>query len=312
VTAGAVRSESTVTEGDTLRGPWRGRRRAHLLAGTSVVVLGVGSTLVAAGGTAAAAATGQVYVVQGIVGTSVSVLLDGRELVASAQPKSVVGPLQVPAGQHVLVLRAGSRTVTGARFTVAAGQSIDLVAHRAADAGQEARIVVFRNDVSPVGPGKARLVVGHAAVAPPADVRVGGRVLFHDVASGEALSLLVPARTYSVDVVASDGSTTILAPVRLTVRPGTLTRVFAVGDPTDQTADAVVQVLAVSVVGAGRPSSVPTGNGGQAADSLVGDGLDPAPVGIVGAGLALLMAARGRRSARAARLARLPRRRRSM
>ena len=32
--------------------------------------------------------------------------------------------------------------------------------------------------------------------------RVAGRVVFHDVASGEALSLLVPARTYSVDAVA--------------------------------------------------------------------------------------------------------------
>ena len=210
-------------------------------------------------------------------------------------------------------LRAGSRTVTGARFTVVAGQSIDVVAHRAADAGQQARIVVFRNDLSPVGPGKARLVVGHAAVAPPADIRVGGKVLFHDVASGEALSLLVPARAYSVDVVASDGSASILAPVRLTVRAGTLTRVFAVGDPADRTADAVVQVLPVPVVGAGRPRSVPTGDGGQAADSMVGDGRPgPAPVGIVAAAVALLLTARARRSVRAARLARVPRRRRMM
>ena len=276
-------------------------------------MLSVGGVLTAAGGAAAAGATGQVYVVHGIVGTVVSVLLDGRELVPSVQPASIVGPLTVPAGQHVLVLRAGSRTVTGARFTVVAGQSIDVVAQRAADAGQEARIVVFRNDLNPVGPGKARLVVGHAAVAPPADVRVGGKVLFHDVASGEALSLLVPARVYSVDVVASDGSAPILAPVRLTVRAGTLTRVFAVGDPADRTADAVVQVLPVSVVGAGRPRSVPTGDGGQAADSLVGDEPERAPVGIVAAAIALLMAARARRSARvAARFARVPRRRRMM
>jgi Domain of unknown function (DUF4397) len=295
-----------------LRGPWRGRGRARLFTGAAVVVVGVGGVLAAAGGAAAAGGTGQVYVVQGILGTSVAVVLDGRELVPSAQPKSVVGPLSVPAGQHVLVLRAGSRRVTGARFTVVPGESLDLVAHRAADAGQEARIIVFRNDLSPVGPGKARLVVGHAAVAPPADVRVGGKVLFHDIASGEALSLLVPARTYSVDVVASDGSAPILTPVRLLVRAGTLTRVFAVGDPTDRTADAVVQVLPVPVVGAGRPRSVPTGDGGQAADSVVGDGPDPAPLEVVGAGLALLLAARARRAARAARLARVPRRRRIM
>jgi hypothetical protein len=292
-----------------------GRRHARLLAGAAVVLLAVGGVL-AAGSAAAAATTGQVFLVHGIVGTPVSVLLDGRELVASAKPESVVGPLQVAAGQHVVVLRAGSRTLTGARFTVVAGQSIDLVAHRAADAGQQARIVVFRNDLSPVGPGKARLVVAHAAVAPPADVRLGGRVLFHDVASGEALSLLVPARDYAVDVVASEGASVILAPVRLSVKAATLTRVFAVGDPTDGTADAVVQVLPVPVVGAGRPTSVPTGDGGQAADSLVGDGSPLSPLGIVGAGLGtlvvLLVAARGRRSARAARLARIPRRRRAV
>jgi Domain of unknown function (DUF4397) len=295
-----------------LKGPCTGRRRARLLAGPAIVIFGVAGALAAAGSAAAAGATGQVFVVHGIVGTPVSVFLDGRQLVASAQPKSVVGPLRVPAGQHVVVLRAGSRTVTGARFTVLAGQSLDLVAQRSADAGEQARIIVFRNDLSPVGPGKARLVVAHAAVAPPADLRVGGKVLFHDVASGEAVSVLVPARTYSVDVVASEGSPVILAPVRLTVKPGTLTRVFAVGDPTDGTADAVVQVLPAPVVGAGRPRSVPTGDGGQAADGFVGDGPGPAPVGIVGALLALLMVARGRRSARAARLARIPRHRRTM
>jgi hypothetical protein len=291
--------------------PCRGSWRRRLLAGSIAVVLGLGSALVVAEQAAASTRAAQVYVVHGMPGTPVSVLLDGREVAASAQPASVVGPLQVPAGQHVVLLRSGGHTVTGARFSVGAGQSIDLVAHRSADAAQQARIVVFRNDLTPVGPGKGRLVVAHAAVAPSADVRIGGKVLFHDVSSGEALSLLVPARTYSLDVVASEGAPVILAPVRVTVHAGTLTRVFAVGDPTDGTARAVVQVLPVSVVGAGRPRSVPTGDGGQAADSVVGDGPNPVPVAALAAGLALL-AARGRRSARAARLARVPRRRRSM
>jgi hypothetical protein len=154
--------------------------------------------------------------------------------------------------------------------------------------------VVFRNDLQPVGPGKARLVVAHTAVAPPADVRVDGQTLFRDVASGEALSLLVPARSYAVGVQGSQGSAAILAPVRVSVRAGTLTRVFAVGDPSDGTADAVVQVLPVPVVGAGRPRTVPTGDGGQAAGSYVEDGPGPLPPGVLGAGLALVLLARVR------------------
>ena len=237
-----------------VRGPHRGLSR-RLLAGSAVLGLGVGGVLAAGPADAAQRTeqrteqrtgsgradgaeprTGDVYVVDGLVGTPVAVLLDGREVAASAPAESVVGPLRLAAGPHVVTLRTAGRTVTDARFTVSPGQSIDLVAHRAADSGQGARVVVFRNDLAPVGPGKARLVVAHAAVAPPADVRVGGAVLFHDVASGEALSLLVPARSYSVDVVAAAGSDTLLGPVRLTVRPGTLTRVFAVGDPSNGTA----------------------------------------------------------------------------
>jgi hypothetical protein len=257
-----------------MTGAWR--RRA--LAGLAVLMLGGTGVLAGTTGAgaapprAAAPARGQVFVVHGIVGTPVTVELDGRRIAEDVRPKTVLGPLSLAPGRHVVVLRSGGRTVTSASFGVVAGRSIDVVAHRAADAAQTARIVVFRNDLSPVGRGKTRLVVAHTAVAPPADVRVDGSVLFRGVASGESLGLLVPARTYTVDVVPAAGRGTILGPVRLDLRPGTLTRVFAVGDPSNGTADAVVQVLRVGVVGSGVPSSVPTGSGGQAADEVVGDG----------------------------------------
>jgi hypothetical protein len=118
---------------------------------------------------------------------------------------------------------------------------------------------------------------------------VDSSTLFRDVAAGEALSLLVPARSHSVDVRGSQASDTILAPVRVSVRAGTLTRVFVVGDPSDGTAGALVQVLSVPVVGAGRPRSVPTGDGGQAAQSYVDDGPGVVRVGVLGCVLALLV-----------------------
>jgi hypothetical protein len=232
-----------------------------------------------------------VFVVHGILGTPVAVDVDGRRIADAAAPKTVLGPLTLPAGRHVIVLRTGTRTVTSASFVVTAGRSIDVVAHRAADAAQTARVVVFRNDLGPVTRGRTRLVVAHTAVAPPADVRVDGSVLFHDVASGEALSLLVPAKSYTVDVVPVAGQTskgTILQPVRLTLQPGTLTRVFAVGDPSNGTADAIVQVLRVGVAGSGVPASVPTGDGGQAADEVVGGTPSRTLLAALAGGLVLL------------------------
>ena len=242
----------------------------------------------AATGTAAAATRAtahppaQLYLVHGIPGVTADVLLDGHRIAATLGPRPSSARSSVPAGQHVVTLQDAGRGLTGARFTAVPGQSLDLVAQRGADRARTPQLVVFRNDLQPVGPGKGRLVVAHAAVAPPADVRVDGETLFRDVAPGEALSLLVPARSYAVDVLGSQGSGAILDPVRVSVRAGTLTRVFAVGDPSDGTADAVVQVLTVPVVGAGRPRSVPTGDGGQAAESYVDDGRARVPVGLVG------------------------------
>jgi hypothetical protein len=266
----------------------------RLRAGTAAAALGgaAAATLLptaSAGGTTRPAA--RVYLVHAIPGLSADVLLDGHPIARTARPETVVGPLSVPAGQHVISLEGAGRSLTRARFTATAGQSIDLVAQRSADKARTPQLVVFRNDLQPVGPGKGRLVVAHTAAAPPADVRVDGKTLLRDVAPGEALSLLVPARSYAVEVLGSQGSGSILAPVRVSVRAGTLTRVFAVGDPSDGTVDAVVQVLPVPVVGAGHPRAVPTGNGGQAAEAYVDDDRLPGPAVVLAWALALLVLA---------------------
>lgn len=250
---------------------------------------------------AAASRTGEVYVVHGIVGPAVDVDIDGRTVARAAEPTSIIGPLKLSAGSHVVTLSNGPTTVTTARFSVVAGASIDVVAHRSADAARSPRILVFRNNLAPVARGKTRLVVSHTAVAPPADIRIDGQPFFRNVASGESLSLVVPAKTYSVDVMPTAGGARILAPVRLTLQPGTLTRVFAIGDPTERTADAVVQVFKVAVTGSGTPTRVATGDGGQAAEAIVGQagGLGGGPTLALLGGLAVLaVVGAGRSSAR--------------
>jgi hypothetical protein len=143
------------------------------------------------------------------------------------------------------------------------------VAHHGSGADRGPTFTVFRNDLSPVQPNKARLAVAHTAAAPPADIRVDGDVLFSNVANGEFFQAPVPARRYSVDVVPTAGSgPEILAPVMLKVKAGTLTRVFAIGDVTAGTMDAVVHTIKVPVNGAAAPNRVQTGDGGQAAGSM--------------------------------------------
>lgn len=274
-------------------------RIGALFALLAALVLGVGGATVAV-----AADVGTVFVVQAIAGTTAQVSVDGTVVQAAAPAKSVIGPLQLSPGQHVVELTSGSTVVVSARFTVSAGDNLDVVAHRAADTAMTPLITVFRNDLSAVGPGKTRLVVSHVAVAEPADIRVDGKPYFRNVANAESLSVVVPAGSYSLDIVpTATANKNILAPVRISLAPGTLTRVFAIGNPEDNTSDAIVQVLKVPVVGAGAPTSVHTGDGGQAAGfagsatrtwSLMG-------AAVIGLGLAGLTGAR-LGSARSARI----------
>lgn len=244
--------------------------RVVLALALAALVAGLGF---GAGPAAAAPATGTVYVIHGIVGKKLDVLVDGKESKAAAAPKSVVGPLKLSAGTHSVTLKSGSKTVASSKVAVKAGSSLDVVAHLKSDASQGAEITPFSNDTDPVSRGKLRLAIAHVAAAPPADIKVDGKTLFSNVANGEALKIVVPANTYRVAVLpAATGGDAILGPVDLTVKAGTLTRVFAVGDVAKGSMDAVVHSLPVKQTGSGEPGSVQTGDGGQAATSFVGEG----------------------------------------
>jgi hypothetical protein len=222
-------------------------------------------------GSAAAASRGEVYVIQGLLGQSPDIYVDGKRVLAKAQPKTIVGPLHLDAGTHQVRLTAAGKDVVKSKFRVGAGQSLDVVVHPRSDSAMEATVTAFRNDLAKVSPGKLRLTVAHVAAAPPADIKVNGDVLFSNVAAGEALTVVVPARTYTVEVVpAATAGDPILGPVKLKLKKGTLTRVFAIGSVADGSMDAIVHSLPVKVSGASAPRSVPTGDGGQAASQFTG------------------------------------------
>lgn len=277
--------------------------RARRRVGVVVAVLVAGATALLGGSTArAASSTGDVYVVQGLADTpAADIFVDGKNVAPAAAPKTIVGPLTLSAGNHVVTLKDGATTLVNAQFSVKAGSSSDVVAHRTSDAQSQRVITVFPNDLSAVAPGKLRLVVSHVAVAPPADIIADSKPLFRNVANGESLSLVLPAMQTTVQVVPTATSgPAILGPVTLSLKAGSLTRVFAIGDATQNSTDAVVQVLSIPVSGAKVPTKVRTGDGGQTADSIIGSGTSTGTLVSLAVGLLLvagLWIARGSASA---------------
>lgn len=288
----------------------------RLLAVAAAACLGgsvasVASGVSAASGLPAATGTATLFVIQGVDGASMDIAVDGRVVAADAAAKTIAGPLTVAPGRHVVQATAAGGPVQAA-VTLTAGSSTDVVVHRPVEANQPPIITVYPNDLSPVSTGSGRVTVAHTAAVGPADIRVNGKVLFENIANGEQLTLVVPAKTYSVDIVPTAAtSPVVLGPVDLPVAKASLTRVFAIGVAATGSMDAVVHVLPTGTRGSGAdPSAVDAGDGGQAQaliqahERATGDGpgagsvLGPVIVGALAAGLLVVALRRWTSSAR--------------
>ena len=256
------------------------RRRGVVVA--LALALGVLVAPVTAGGAQAADATGTVYVVQGVAGTAMTISVDGKAVATAAAAKTIVGPLSLTAGDHTVAAQSttGGESVS-ATVAVPAGGNLDAVVHRQVDPSKPPVVTTFPNDLSAVAAGSGRLVVAHTAAVGPADVRVDQKVLFANIANGEALTVTVPAGKYSVDIVpAASSGPVVFGPADVPVAATALTRVFAIGVAATSSMDAVVQVLPLSARGAGTaPSTVNAGDGGQGAELTAAERPDaPTPI----------------------------------
>jgi hypothetical protein len=276
---------------------WTKGALALLLAGAAAVLPAQGADA------AHRAPAGKVFVIQGVPGASVDVTIDGKTVDTGAEAKAVLGPVSLTDGRHTITFSSDQWTVTSS-FQVHT-RSSDIVLHWPAEIGPKPETTVFKNDIAPVAAGKGRLTVAHTAVVPPADVRVDQKVLFSNIANGEFVSAQVPAGTYSVDIVPTGQDTDpLLGPVDLPVKGGVLTRVFAIGQPTNGSMDAIVQVLPLRQTGSKAPSQVEAGSAGLVAVPNVpapndstgsAAGLAGAVAGIAAlAGLLMFLAARRR------------------
>jgi hypothetical protein len=229
----------------------------------------VSSPVSAAG--SADATGGQVVVVQALPGAAVDVAIDGKTVRRGAEVGSLVGPLSLSPGTHELAISnaPGGRTIQ-TRLNVKSGSNSDVVLHRPASVDGAPVVSTYRTPQSPIGPGKARILLAHTATVPPADVRFDGKIVFSNVANGEFADADVPAGRHRVALLPTGQSDDpILGPLAVDLAPRTATMVYAVGNPRNGSMNVVAHTVALSSDGSTAPLSIDTGSAGLAADIRV-------------------------------------------
>jgi hypothetical protein len=199
------------------------------------------------------------------------VTVDGNEVVGGLAGGKVAGPFVVKSGTRSVTFTDRGQTLVTSKVRLPAGSNSEIVGHLPASPTGDPVITRFDNDLQSVQRGKGAEAVAHVAAAGPMDVRVDGKVVFANVATGEYLYKVVPAMTYSVDFVRTGKSKVLLGPLDVMVEPAMLTWVFAIGQPGKDLA-LIRHVIALSEKnlsekkGSKHPSRIETGTGGQAAE----------------------------------------------
>ncbi len=232
----------------------------RLIAATAAGTLALATALIGAL-PASAADTASVYVVHGIPGLPVDVYVNGALTLDNFEPKTVAGPLNLPAGSYAVAITAAdaadaSSPLLTATADVKAGNSYSLVAHLTADG--KPTITPYANDISKISAGNTRLVVRHDAAAPAVDIRAGGAVVLPGVTNPKEGVLNIPAGSVDADVALAGTSTVAIGPATLNLAEGSATFVHAVGSAADGT------LALVSFVISGlhsTPGGVPAGTG---------------------------------------------------
>jgi hypothetical protein len=234
---------------------------------TRIAVIGGLFALISTGITpSVATAHTRIYIVQGLPSRTVSMTVDGEEVVSGLAGGKVAGPFAVKSGTRSMTVTDGGQTLVTSKVRLPAGSNSEIVVHLPASPTGDPVITRFDNNLQSVQHGKAAEAVAHVAAAGPMDIRVDGKVVFGNVAVGEYLYKVVPAMTNSVDFVPTGKSKTLLGPVDVMLEPAMLTWVFAIGQPGKDLA-LVRHVIALpGKKGSNHPSRVDTGTGGQAAE----------------------------------------------
>jgi Domain of unknown function (DUF4397) len=247
----------------------------------SVIIRAAGATALAAislaGATASASAAGsasapagRLVFVQALPAQSVNITIDGQSVDRDSSTGAVLGPFSVAPGKHRVEFTGSGDLRLVSTVDVAAGSSSDVVVHLPAQVGGSPVVNSYRTPMSPIAPGKARVLIAHTATVAPADVRVDGTVVFHDIANGEYATADIAAGAHTVSLLpAGLDHRPILGPLQLSLQPGTVTMVYAVGNPRNGSMNVILHRTSLSSNGAAAPVSIDTGSVGLVAGTPV-------------------------------------------
>jgi len=235
------------------------------------IVVATGVAVVAWSGVAPAqgdsSGTGRLVIVQAVPSSSFDVTVDGRSVQDAAHVGDVLGPLRTRVGRHQVGFTDPTDHVRiTSTVEVAPGSSTDMVVHLPASVGGAPVVNSYRTPQAAIPPGKARVLVAHTATVAPADVRVDGTVVFHDIANGEYATADVAAGGHTVALLPT-GLTThpILGPLHVDLAAGTVTMVYAVGNPRDRSMNVISHTDRLASNGAVVPANIDTGTANLAA-----------------------------------------------
>jgi hypothetical protein len=204
---------------------------------------------------------GHIRVVHGLRGLVADIYLDGTLVLPTFQPERSTDPLAIPAGDHLIEIRAAGAAITDAALltqtvTVPARFQGSLVAHL--DQTGAPALSVFADDLTPVPAGTSRVVVRHVAAAEDVNVLLNAEPALTDIAPAKEASAVIPSGAYEVAVTALAGGAPLAPPQMVQFPDGTANFMYLIGSEADHTLGwAAVQIGNLATA----PTRIQTGDG---------------------------------------------------
>ena len=209
---------------------------------------------------------GHLMLVQAVPHESLDVTVDGHTVRTDSAVGDVLGPISVSPGRHRVGFTDPSGTLqVTSTVDVKSGSSSDIVVHLPAEVGGAPVVNAYKTPRAAIAPGKARVLIAHTATVAPADVRVDGQVVFHDIANGEFATADIAAGGHTVALLpAGLSAPPILGPLQVDLQAGTVTMAYAYGNPRDHSMNVIAHTATLTSNGAVVPASIDTGRAGLA------------------------------------------------
>lgn len=216
-------------------------------------------------------APGRLVIIQAVPKASLDITVDGKSVRQDTPVGDVLGPLSVSPGRHRIgFVDASDEIHVTSTVDVTAGSSSDVVVHLPASVDGAPVVNSYKTPRGTIAPGKARVLIAHTATVAPADVRVDGQVVFHDIANGEFATADIAAGSHSVALLpAGLRKHPILGPLDVDLAAGTVTMVYAYGNPRENSMNVIAHTARLASNGAVVPATIDTGRAGLAASIVV-------------------------------------------